>query len=109
MTEHRQRGLESYAAGEIRFVRGVIPETFAAFDRTTIAFAHVDLDLYAPIKAACAFIFPRLLVGGAMVFDDYGWASCPGPCKAVDDYFADRPESVLVLPTGQACVVKLRR
>ena len=42
-----------------------------------------------------------------MVFDDYGFASCPGARKAVDEFFNDKPERPLVLPTAQAIVMRL--
>ena len=41
-----------------------------------------------------------------MVFDDYGWASCPGVKKAVDDFFSNKSEVPCYLPTGQAIVIK---
>jgi O-methyltransferase len=41
-----------------------------------------------------------------MVFDDYGFASCPGARQAVDNFFADTPFVPLVLSTGQAIIFK---
>ena len=37
-----------------------------------------------------------------MVCDDYGFASCPGARKAVDEYFSGRPDVPIELPSGQA-------
>jgi O-methyltransferase len=54
----------------------------------------------------CHFIYPRLQSGGFMIFDDYGFPSCPGARKAVDEFFSGKPEAPLVLPTGQAVVFK---
>lgn len=39
-----------------------------------------------------------------MIFDDYGFASCPGARMAVDEFFRDKPDRPCYLPTGQ-CVV----
>ena len=91
---------------DVQFCPGFVPDTFAGYENATISFAHVDLDIYHPIKASCEFIFPRMPVGGAMIFDDYGWASCPGARQAVDEYFEHRPEIVFSLPTAQALVIK---
>lgn len=90
----------------IHYHPGYVPDTFAGREADRIAFAHVDLDIYKSIKDSCEFIFPRLLPGGFMVFDDYGFMSCPGARQAVDEFFADRPEVPLVLPTGQAVVFR---
>jgi O-methyltransferase len=39
-----------------------------------------------------------------MVCDDYGFASCPGARKAVDEYFAGKPDVPIELPSGQALI-----
>jgi O-methyltransferase len=85
---------------------GWVPATFAGLEGAAICFAHIDLDLYQPILDSCAFIYPRMSRGGAFVFDDYGYASCPGARRAVDEFFADKPERPLPLQTGQAIVIK---
>ena len=43
--------------------------------------------------------------GGLMRFDDYGFATCPGARRAIDEFFADKAEPIIDLPTGQAFVV----
>jgi O-methyltransferase len=91
----------------VTYHQGVIPATFQGLDRARIAFAHVDVDIYQSIWDCCAFIMPRLVPGGFLVFDDYGFPTCPGARQAVDDFFRDRPEQPLVLPTGQALVFAL--
>lgn len=93
--------------GLVAFHAGVIPQTFAGMENSRIALAHVDVDIYHAVRDCCAFIYPRLLPGGFIVFDDYGFPSCPGARQAVDEFFRDKPEAPLVLPTGQAIVVAL--
>jgi hypothetical protein len=41
-----------------------------------------------------------------IICDDYGSALCPGARKAFDQFFENRPEGIIELPTGQAIVVK---
>lgn len=86
---------------------GLVPDTFAGLGDCTVRLAHVDLDIYEGILSACEFIYPRLVPGGMMVFDDYGFWTCPGARAAVDRFFADKPERPLALPTGQAIVSRL--
>ena len=52
------------------------------------------------------FFFERLQPGGLLVCDDYGSFLCPGARRAMDEYFADRPEPIVELPTQQAFVIK---
>jgi O-methyltransferase len=91
----------------VEYHAGFIPQTFEGLSVDHIAFTHVDLDLHAAILESCKFIYPRLSKGGVLVFDDYGFPSCPGARIAVDDFFKDKPEFPLVLPTGQALIHKL--
>jgi O-methyltransferase len=85
---------------------GDIPQTFSGLRDSLISFAHIDVDIYQAVTDCCHFILPRLAVGGAVVFDDYGFATCPGARQAVDEFFASTPFVPLVLPTGQAIVFK---
>ena len=91
----------------VKYYKGVIPNTFNDCDIDKIAIAHVDVDLFESAIDCCKFIYPRLSAGGFIVFDDYGFADCPGVKKAVDEFFEDKPEVPLVLQTGQAIIVKV--
>ena len=76
--------------------------------RQRFAFVHVDVDLYSSVRDCCEFFYPRLSGGASMVFDDYGFPHYRDAAKrAVDEYFADKPERPLVLASGQCVVVKL--
>ena len=90
----------------IQFHPGFIPETFTEFHSDRITFAHIDVDIYKSVSDCCEFIYPRLVPGGFLIFDDYGFPTCPGARKAVDQFFNEKPEFPVVLPTGQALVVK---
>lgn len=89
------------------FVKGLIPDSFTGMEDLVISFAHIDVDIYSSVIECCRFIYPRMEKGGIMIFDDYGFPSCPGAREAVDLYFKDKPEFPLVLSTGQALVFKI--
>jgi O-methyltransferase len=103
--EHVRQLLAEYPFARLHV--GFIPHSFAAIELGQVAWAHVDLDIYEPIRDAIAFLYPHLVAGGFLVFDDYGFPSCAGARRAVDEAFADKPEVPLCLPTGQCLVVKL--
>lgn len=88
----------------VRFHPGRIPATLDEVSDRTFAFVHVDLDIHDAILAASAFFYPRMAPNSIVVYDDYGFASCPGARAAVDAFYATVPEKPLVLSTGQ-CVV----
>jgi O-methyltransferase len=85
---------------------GVIPATFAGLEQARIALAHVDVDIYQLVVNCSDFIYPRLSIGGALVFDDYGFPSCPGARSAVDELCLRVGAVPIVLPTGQAILIK---
>ena len=41
------------------------------------------------------------------MLDDFGFASCPGARRAVEEFFADKPERPLALQTCQGLIHKL--
>ena len=85
---------------------GFIPATFEGVRVAKVCWAHIDVDLFQSIEDSINFIYPKLCPGGIMVFDDYGFPSCPGARRAVDEAFADRPEVPICLPTGQCLIIK---
>lgn len=92
--------------GDVIFHKGLIPDTFHNLENHRISFAYVDVDIYQSVKDCCDFIYPRLCPGGFLVFDDYGMPTCPGARRAIDEFFLDKREVPLILPTGQAIVFK---
>jgi len=102
-----EKALENVGHSEIvRCHKGFIPDTFKGLEESRICFAHVDVDIYRSIMDCCEFIYPRINRGGFMVFDDYGFSSCPGARKAIDEYFAGKKVVPLVIEDGQAIVFK---
>lgn len=91
----------------VDYRKGWVPDSFAGLEDRRFCFAHIDLDLYQGVKDAISFVYPRMPRGAVIVFDDYGFASCPGARKAVDEFFVDKPEQPLALSTSQALVTKL--
>ena len=75
----------------------------------TICFAYLDGDLYESIKVSLQYVYPRLSRGAICVFDDYAdpavwpqaWNELPGVKRACDDFFADKPEKVTFLYSGE--------
>jgi O-methyltransferase len=99
-----QRTLQE--CGNVRFYKGFFPDTAGPVENSRFCMVHIDADIYQSVKDSCVFFYPRLEKGGVMVFDDYGFMSCPGARKAVDEFFSDKPESPVYLPSGQCIVIK---
>jgi O-methyltransferase len=89
----------------LRYWRGWIPERYDEVADRRFSFVHVDVDLYQPTSDSVAFFYPRVNHGGLILFDDYGFATCPGARRGIDEFFAGKPEPIIDLPTGQAFVM----
>jgi O-methyltransferase len=89
----------------VQYMKGRMPDTFTT--DYPIAFAHIDVDIYQSTLDCCEFLYPRMSVGGVMLFDDYGNRRCSGLRMAADEYFADKPSRPIPLYSNQAMVVKV--
>lgn len=86
--------------------RGWIPACFPEVGDRKFSFVHIDVDLKAPTLESMRFFYPRLSKGGVLVCDDYGFASCPGATRTIDEYLADKPEKMLALPQGGGFMIR---
>jgi Macrocin-O-methyltransferase (TylF) len=100
--------LSSNLAGfsDIHVYPGWIPAQFHRVADRQFCFVHVDVDLHDPTRDAIEFFYPRLVPGGMILCDDYGSTYCPGARKAMDDFFAEKPERIIDLPTMQGLIIK---
>jgi hypothetical protein len=80
---------------------GTFPDTLPP-DLSDIALVHSDADLYAPTKAVCTLLPPRMVQGGMLYFDDYGRTECPGVERAITETFG--AHAARVLGNGKALV-----
>ena len=106
-SEAAVEALLATAGRRVQIHAGYIPDTFAGLDMPRIAFAHIDVDLYQSVRDCIAFVYPRMVPGGIIIFDDYGFPSCARAREAADKGFALLREKPVYLPTGQALVIKL--
>src|SRR5262249_5884443 len=90
----------------IRIVRGVVPDTLHDIAPEKIAFLHIDLNSPAAELGALELLFDRVVPGGTIVFDDYGWHMFRRQKEAEDAFMAARGYRILELPTGQGLLIK---
>jgi hypothetical protein len=89
----------------VRYIKGHFPESALHVpDETVFCLVHIDCDLYSPIRSALQYFYPRLLPGGYLIVHDYASLCWDGAERAVDEFFADKPEAVLPLTDGGGSV-----
>jgi hypothetical protein len=93
-----------------RYVKGFFPDTAAHLPPDgRYCLVHIDVDLYAPILSALTYFYPRMVPGGFMIVHDYGSLAWEGADKAVDVFFADKPECVIQMPDSAGSIVVRRQ
>lgn len=90
----------------VTLLKGWIPDRFPEVQDRRFAFVHIDVDLYQPTRDSVEFFYPRLSPGGILLCDDYGFTSCPGATRALDEYLRDKPEKVIALSGGGGFLIK---
>jgi O-methyltransferase len=93
-------------AGSFRTYKGWVPQRFAEIADREFAFVHIDVDLYQPTIDSLSFFYPRMVPGGIIVCDDWGFSSCPGATKACELFLSDKPEKMVGLSAGAGFMIK---
>lgn len=83
----------SFIKSNVRLIKGFFEESVHKFDGKTIAFLHLDVDLYKSYKVTLECFWPKVAKGGVVLFDEYKQPECitkfPGASKAIDEFFGD--------------------
>jgi O-methyltransferase len=90
----------------VHVTKGVVPDVLHDVSPERIAFLHLDMNSPRAEQAALEFLFSRIVPGGIIIFDDYGWKQFQKQKESTDRVMAERGHVILELPTGQGLVVK---
>ena len=101
--EDVQQYLSAY--DNVQYHKGLFPDSTADVPDQQYAFVHFDVDLYEGTLACLEYFYPKMVHGGVMLSHDYGILA--GVEQAFTEFFADKPEEVIELPTTQCLVFKL--
>lgn len=100
--------LSALKLDNVTILKGVFPdETATKVSSSSFRFCHVDVDVYESTKDIVAWVWPRLAVGGIMVFDDYGFMSCDGVTRFVNERREHKDVVVIHNLNGHAVLVKI--
>jgi len=98
--------LFAYLGDKVVIVRGPVPDTLPQVDTDLVAFISIDMNCVNPEIAAAEFFWDKLVQGGVMLLDDYGWPTHEIQKQAFDVFARERGVEVLSLPTGQGIILK---
>jgi len=92
----------------VRILKGIFPDETAHLVDSDARFrlCHIDVDVYDSAKDVMAWIWHRMVPGGIVVYDDYGFSVCEGITKYVNEQVDETDRLVLHNLNGHAIVIK---
>jgi O-methyltransferase len=101
--------LDANGVGNYSILKGIFPEeSGAAVADCAIRLAHIDVDVYESAKGAFEWVWPRMSPGAVVVFDDYGFFTCPGVTTFVNEQSNRSDAFFFHNLNGHALLVKTR-
>ena len=86
--------------------QGKVPQVLAEAAPDQVAFLHIDMNNAEAERGALEVLIGRVVAGGIIVLDDYGWSGYRAQKDSADDFMRLHGLTILELPTGQGLVVK---
>jgi O-methyltransferase len=84
-----------YPADRVHYVKGPVEETIPDHAPEQIALLRLDTDWYESTKHEFNHLYPRLVSGGVLLIDDYGWWQ--GSRTATREFLDETGERLLLL------------
>jgi hypothetical protein len=84
-----------YPDENCHFIKGKVEDTVPEHAPTEIALLRLDTDWYESTKHEMIHLIPRVVKGGVLIVDDYGYWQ--GARKAVDEYIVENALKILLV------------
>jgi O-methyltransferase len=92
----------------VEILEGIFPDqTGHRVENLAFRFCHIDVDVYQSAKDIVDWIWDKMVRGGIIVYDDYGFSRCDGITKYVEEQRGCGDRLVIHNLNGHAIVVKL--
>ena len=90
----------------VHFLQGLIPDCLDRLEVEKISFLHIDLNAPKPEIEGLSFLWDRLIKGGVILLDDYGYAKRRDQHDAMNDLALRYSFEILQMPSGQGLAIK---
>ena len=100
--------LRELKVNNFHILEGIFPdETGNLIKNERFSFCHIDVDVYESAKDVFDWIWPRMNIGGIVVFDDYGFQGCNGITEFVNGIKHSSDRIMLHNLNGHAVFIKI--
>lgn len=97
---------KTFSGFNVEVIRGSIPDTLPLVKAEKICYLSVDMNCVIPEIAALEHFWDRMVPGGVIILDDYGYPGCIEQKRAHDSFAESKRVRVLSLPTSQGLILK---
>jgi len=101
-----QQVVETFKPFPVKVIKGAVPGTLAHCDAKQICYLSIDMNVLEPEIAAANYFWDKLVSGGVLILDDYGFPSHITQKNAFDVFAKEKGVTLLYIPTGQAIIFK---
>jgi len=98
---------ESLGLDNVHFLVGMFPEDSAEpVKDARFSICHIDVDVYESASDVLDWVWPRIVPGGAVIFDDYGCVATGGVTRLVNERYSMPGGLTIHNLNGHAVMVK---
>ncbi len=99
--------VETFAPFNTKIIRGAVPATLPEANPEKVAYLSVDMNCVEPERAALEFYWDKLVPGGLIVLDDFGYDNkTKDQQRNHEDFARSKGVEILNLPTCQGLIIK---
>jgi len=98
--------VRTFSPFKTKIIKGAVPSTLPECDAKQICYLSIDMNVAEPEVAAANYFWDKLVSGGVMILDDYGFPAHIAQKTAFDTFAAGKGVSLLYIPTGQGIIFK---
>ena len=109
-----RQAVESFICGQLglenaRILEGIFPDETGHLIRDPVfRLCHIDVDVHKSAQDTFRWVWPRMSVGGIVVFDDYGFEGCDGVTEVVEHELRGQKDRIVLHNlNGHAVIVKI--
>ena len=87
-------------------IKGRVPEILPEIPAMRVAYLCIDMNAAAPERAAIEFFWDKLVPGGMVLLDDYGFVEHATQRVAMDEFARGKDVRIFTMPTGHGLLIK---
>lgn len=93
-----------------KLLKGIFPEETEKLipKKEKFRYCHVDVDTYQSAKDIHEWIWDKMVIGGMIIHDDYGFVRCDGITRLVDEERLKDDRLVIFNTNGHAIIIKIK-